>query len=317
MSYFVKQIKKNSKHEIILIEPPQKLINIHYYLSRIWQLSVALYLKQVLCENDIVFFIEYLGGWRAGGHSIIASTLKKWNIKNHLCGLVHLAKSHLLESYNEKNIVLELNNIDYIIVMGSSLEKDIIQLGFEGKILTTFYYVDTKFYHPLKTESNKRLKAIAIGNLKRNHHAIANIAKNCPEIDFIVCSGKSNLDYLTTENVSVLGYMEEKEMLMHMQNADISLSIMEDTVGSNVIVTSLACGLINVVSDVGSIRDYCSEKNSVFCTTEQDFISALKALSTDHELTKKKENARERALEISLDKSVSWYDNFFEKINNI
>lgn len=47
-----------------------------------------------------------------------------------------------------------------------------------------------------------------------------------------------------------------------MAKADLSLNVMEDTVGSNVITTSMAMGLGLIVTDVGSIRDYCDESNA-------------------------------------------------------
>ncbi|UVV76520.1 glycosyltransferase family 4 protein [Bacteroides fragilis] len=60
-----------------------------------------------------------------------------------------------------------------------------------------------------------------------------------------------------------------------MNKADVSLNIMKDTIGSNVIVTSMAMGLAMVVSDVGSIRDYVDESNGLFCLTSKDFIIAF------------------------------------------
>ena len=66
-----------------------------------------------------------------------------------------------------------------------------------------------------------------------------------------------------------------------MNKSSISLNVMKDTIGSNVICTSIAMGLAMVVSDVGSIRDYCSEDNAIFCKSIQDFIHALQTLSRD------------------------------------
>ena len=53
------------------------------------------------------------------------------------------------------------------------------------------------------------------------------------------------------------------------------LNVMKDTIGSNVICTSMATGLSMVVSDVGSIRDYCSETNAVSVLLHDDFIKIL------------------------------------------
>ena len=64
-------------------------------------------------------------------------------------------------------------------------------------------------------------------------------------------------------------------MQHYMNDSDISLNVMKDTIGSNVICTSMATGLAMVVSDVGSIRDYCDETNACFCSSPDDFIEKI------------------------------------------
>lgn len=70
-----------------------------------------------------------------------------------------------------------------------------------------------------------------------------------------------------TPNVELKGFLEEDELRHQMDIADVSLNVMEDTVGSNVITTSMAMGLAMIVSDVGSIRDYCNDANALFAKT--------------------------------------------------
>ena len=70
-----------------------------------------------------------------------------------------------------------------------------------------------------------------------------------------------------------------------MLESDISLNVMDDTIGSNVIVTSLAMGLALICSDVGSIRDYCDESNTIFCENSVDsFCEAIRSLSCNRQL---------------------------------
>ena len=70
---------------------------------------------------------------------------------------------------------------------------------------------------------------------------------------------------------------EESELRQHMANANISLNVMEDTVGSNVIVTSLAMGLAMICSNVGSIKDYCDDSNTILCNNSnvEEFSQAI------------------------------------------
>lgn len=113
-------------------------------------------------------------------------------------------------------------------------------------------------------------------------------------------------------NVIVHRFIPEEELLGRMQGADVSLSIMDDTIDSNVITTSLACGLPQVVSDVGSIRDYCSEKNAIFCNDVESFVEAMQTLSQNPTLCQEmRHHARKKAETISLEQSINWYRDLF------
>ena len=89
-------------------------------------------------------------------------------------------------------------------------------------------------------------------------------------------------------------------------------NMMYDTIGSNVITTSLSMGLIMIVSDVGSIRDYCKDDFSFFCKTKEDFVSNLHYCSATNreeiELLKKK--SKQMANNLSFNK-------FYEQISNL
>ena len=116
------------------------------------------------------------------------------------------------------------------------------------------------------------------------------------------------------KNVTLYGFLDEKDLLALMQKCQVSLSILHDTVGSNVITTSMACGLVNVVSDVGSMRDYCDESCAILCDTQEDFIKALDQLSKNkNNLVEKSIEARNRALEFSLTKSIFVIFSIIEK----
>jgi glycosyltransferase involved in cell wall biosynthesis len=78
--------------------------------------------------------------------------------------------------------------------------------------------------------------------------------------------------------------------------------VMKDTIGSNVICTSMATGLAMVVSDVGSIRDYCDETNACFCSSPDDFIKNIMILANDRELLNSlKKMSLKKAQQFSID----------------
>ena len=113
-------------------------------------------------------------------------------------------------------------------------------------------------------------------------------------------------------NVELKGFLAEDELRHQMDIADVSLNIMEDTVGSNVITTSMAMGLAMVVSDVGSIRDYCDDNNSVFCKNNvDDFCKSIEFLSKSKQLVLK---MKEHSLRKSTMLSIENLNNYFSSL---
>ena len=121
---------------------------------------------------------------------------------------------------------------------------------------------------------------IGIGSLKRNFSLLQSVLNKLPEVGFHILMGRNNRKpyFEKVENVRLYLFISEVEKLQLMQRCDGGMSVMEDTIGSTVITTSMAAGLVQVVSDIRSIRNYCDEMNSFLCMTEQDFLKAITRL---------------------------------------
>jgi len=267
-----------------------------------------------LKPEDVFFFMEYLGGKQCGDHRAIAVDLRRRGIKNRLIGLLHLPIQTLFELYDADYITSGLDVLDDIVVFGSSLAEDLRQLGYGNKVQQTFHYVDTHYYHPVRKDVNRaEFVVIVMGFLYRNRTILKEIVQKCPNIIFELFLGNNNelhSFFAECRNVILHRFVPEAELHYKMQHADVSLSVMDDTVGSNVITTSLACGLPQVVSDVGSIRDYCSEENAIFCKDVDSFVNALQTLSQNLTLCQEMgRHARKKAETISLEQSIRWYRN--------
>ncbi len=233
--------------------------------------------------------------------------------------LVHLPLKAMLELYDIDYITNSLDTFDEIVVFGSSLSNDLKELGYINKTNKTFHYVDTDYYHPAKKKTHSvTFNVIAMGFLCRNRNVLKEVLSQCPDIVFHLFLGDNeelHKMFNKYSNVVTYGFVPESEMLDIMHLADASLSIFDDTIGSNVITTSLSCGLPQIVSDVGSVRDYCTEENTYFCKDVNEYVVSLKYLSKNNEVCKKMgRSARKRAEEISLNKSINWYRNLFTSI---
>ena len=318
MAHFVKKLKSSHPREIKLIKIPSNINAWHSKLQKLYFYFIVFSLKISLNKEDKILFMEFLGN-RSGNQTGIALKLRALGVINEFFGLVHLSPDNLLELYGSaeyiKKSLVELNKI---IVFGSSLAGFFSDLGFKDKVIRTLHYVDNNFYNPSAQKvPNADLQVIHMGSIKRDFHKLKEIVKQCSNAHFHICQGTKDLTKLfsSLKNVTLYGYLEEKELLSLMQNCDVSLSILHDTVGSNVITTSMACGLVNVVSDVGSIRDYCDDTSSMLCRTNEEFVNSINLLNKKRDIYLEKRNASLKSVDnLSLDKSISkFYDILFEK----
>ncbi|MDN3583740.1 glycosyltransferase [Mucilaginibacter flavus] len=310
MSYLVKYLEQNLTEVKLIKNIPQQFPG-GGKLSKIHAVFLAFYIKLMANRSDKVFFFEYLTKGFAN-QDLTAKILRKLGAENEIYALVHLPGDNLTELYkNESTIIKKINQVDKVMVFGSSLKLFLEKIGYKKEIVNTFHYVDTEYYKAREIAPvNKKLNIVCIGNLKRNYQLMQQIVANIPVVQFHICMGSAQLKDIFDKftNVNLYGFLEEKDLLSLMQRCDIGLSVLEDTVGSNVITTSMATGLVQVVSDVGSIRDYCDEHNSILCSTLDDFITGIKLLEKDREkLSLMKKNALKHASKFSMQ---SFLDDF-------
>jgi len=315
MAYLFRFLKKENKKYLQLIRIPSSIDSWNKYFRKSFSYILIFILWFLTSPNDKILFVEYLGNC-SGDQTWMAKKLRKLGLRGKIYGIVHLSESNLLELYGSEDYLREsLFSLDKIIVLGSSLEDYFIRLGFRDKVIRTFHYVDCNYYGPSeKKTENKRLRIISIGSLKRNFNYLREIIENCPDVDFEICMGKSRLEdmFKGLHNVTLYGFITEQQLLELMQKADVSISVLYDTVGSNVITTSLACGLPQIVSDTGSIRDYCDATNSILCNSLVDFVNAINKLQIDESLRDQmSQSAKIKAKTIDLNVFGKW---FFENI---
>lgn len=266
-------------------------------------------------DGDTVYLLEYVHPELDIMRPII-ERVKLTGKKIKFYGMAHFTPSFMKKQFDMNAAILKgwSENVDVLLTLGSSLSNYFIELGTaEDKVTTLFHYVDNVFYKPYskrKTESGTRV--IIQGNLQRNYRIIEDVVSMCQDVQFTLLCGRLQLPHFQKyKNVVLLNYISEEKLRDEMNNADISLNIMDDTVGSNVIVTSMAMGLAMVVSDVGSIRDYCDDTNALFCNTVDDFCGAINKLSKDTKLLHKMKSS-------SLTKSSYFsIDNFQEALDKL
>lgn len=296
--------KKRTKkgHNFII----NKLRHLKFKLRQ-WKISnsVASKLISQLSEDDKVILMEYFDV--NVNQYILAKKIRKKYPNIKICGMSHLVPAKMDNAFSDKLLFKWQRLIDVIITLGSSLTNYYISRGIpKNKLMTTFHYVDD-IYLKSKIVEHKNFTVIAMGNQMRNISLLSEIVKCNLDVNFIICQGVDDLSNIfTTNNVKLVPFVSEKELIHFMESADVSLNVMYDTIGSNVIVTSLGMGLAMLCSDVGSIRDYCDENNTIFCNTLDDFNKAIWFLKANPDkLMLLRRSSKEKAFNYTINKFYS------------
>lgn len=276
-------------------------INSHVKASKLYRFGRNLNLS----DSDIVVLTEYMDN--NVGFIHLADSIKKRNRNVRVFGISHLVPSKLDSQFDHNTLQNWANLTDGIITLGSSLTKYYLHNGIKpDRILTTFHYVDD-FYLSNRLNQESTFKILVQGNQMRDLDTLREVIRNLPHIDFLVCQGLLDLSkQLDFPNVTLLPFLEEENLRQLMYDCPVSLNIMEDTIGSNVIVTSLGMGQAMICTDVGSIRDYCNDSNCIFCKSVDDYINAISELSHNPERLSKMREA-------SLLLSKKYHIEVFEK----
>ena len=287
MCHLCKEIKRLDLPNVKIIIVP----NIRIWgrntkiLQNLLYVLFSIFLSCRIKNGSKVFLMEYL--LPTHNQFFVAKTLRKIK-KIKLFGLAHLVPADLEFFFkgNFDKMQLWTKPLDGLLTLGTSLTTFLISKGISAeKVHTLFHYVDLNYYTKKDvnpTIHTKLLKVIIMGSMKRDVDKIVNIINRVPNVHFIYCAGRKHIDknqFLYPQNVTVCGYLPEDQLKALMNESDISLNVMIDTIGSNVITTSLAMNLAMVVSDVGSIRDYCNDENALFCKSEDDFLKSLSYLT--------------------------------------
>lgn len=330
IKYLCKELEKRHPKDVkcIIIKdyyvvPPKnpilfklKQIYVTHFAYKRRLMEIGKYLRDHSTKNDTIILMEYL-------ESIYPQLPLAKYIKEHveckvLCGLAHKVPGDLDRYFDDTQFAEWQKNVDILLTLGSSLSDYFVKRGVsKDRVRTLFHYVDSDYYHadPDKLEVHSPVRVIAMGNQARNVDLLKKIVTDNSNVHFTICQGVQDLSmyFNDSNNVSLIPFVPEAELRQKMVEADISINVMQDTIGSNVIVTSMAMGLAMICSDVGSIRDYCNDSNCIFCKNENpdDFSKAIAEYEAD---TKKFLSYKKESIRIA--QSLS-FERFYELLKHL
>lgn len=262
------------------------------------------YIKKVECminKGDILFLMEYMD--ISLDYLKMAVHIRKQFPNISIYGLSHLVPQKLDQMFNYDKLCNWMAPIDKILTFGTSLTNYYKNRGInEDNIITTFDPVDN-YYINEDIHINSNFSVLVMGNQMRDDVMLRKVVEANPDIEFKICQGSKNFGSIfKTSNVKLIPFVAEEVLYNYMKTSDVSLNIFKDVVGSTVISTSLGMGMAMICTDVGSIRDYCNDSNTLFCKSLDDYCNALQLLKRDKNLLlKMKINSNRKAQNITID----------------
>jgi len=206
-------------------------------------------------------------------------------------------KSYLRFFYNKADIIVSLNN---------ESKQDLIRMGVKTKIMslpnpinTTVFKKDKKLREKGRAElgiTSDEKVVVGAGQLisRKGIKDFIAVARAFPDITFLWAGGKTfkllnaetneekKLLQVLPKNVRVLGQMSYADMPKLFNLADIFFFPSYQETQGMVIIEAAACGLPLVLRDLPAYKTLYKDYYSA-CKTNDDFVEAIKKLSTSKE----------------------------------
>lgn len=315
MYYLAKMIKRHSPNSVVLVKIPTRQLGPLNFVYKIVNLFVSLYIYIRSNSEDRLFLMEYL--LPMCEQSIIASFLRR---KLTVVAIAHSVPSVMKHLYSNEILLEKISYLNSLLVFGDSLKDYLLACGApKNKVIVTYHYVDFSYYFNERIfNSDRPLNVVCAGNMARDYDKLIDIVGKMPNVRFNICKGrKRNMKnkFSSFSNAFLFDYLKEEELRELMNKSDVSLNLMKDTVGSNVITTSMASGLAMVCSDVGSIRNYINSDNGFLFTNVNDAIDFINHLNEDRQLLLSyQKNVTKMAESLDVSCFVLWIFKFFNSL---
>jgi glycosyltransferase involved in cell wall biosynthesis len=324
MYHLAKLLSKNFPETYKLISIPDFKLNkvgiapllynafVPSFLFCISYFFIAIRLLLRIKNTDIVILFEYLTpGIR---QDYILNVLKFFKFENiRIYGFVHLVPSILKSCYSDLKLNSRLKDLTGVFTFGSSLQI-FLEIFTKKPIYTFLHYSDLEVYKPLNDISQKRkLNILIIGQQARNYSSLDKLICSVKYADFriVVSDIKLAKNLQKFSNVNIYRNIAEEDLLKIMEICNCCLGFYDDIVGSNVLSNCISMGIIPIVKDVGSVRDYLSDNEAFICDNESQYKVVLDEINQNYVQLNR---MREALLEKS--QMLSW-ENFHFKLEKI
>jgi glycosyltransferase involved in cell wall biosynthesis len=212
--------------------------------------------------------------------------------------------------------VESLRWLDQIILVSPSQLEFFRPHVAEEKLKVILHGVDTTFFEPKPTKnSSKSLHCITVGHWLRDWKTFGDVAREMPEVQFDVVSGR-DCGAESLANVRVHRGLDDHALAALYREADILFLPLLDSTANNAFLEGLASGLAIVATDLSATRAYAPNGAAILLQNRpDDFVGAIRRLKADPMLLQQlKASARARAEELSWPRLVRSYEALYSRL---
>jgi glycosyltransferase involved in cell wall biosynthesis len=189
----------------------------------------------------------------------------------------------------------------------------------EEKLNVILHGVDTAFFEPKpgmnSSQSARPTRCITVGHWLRDWKTFGDVAREMPEVQFDVVSGRDT-GAESLANVRVHRGLDDHALAVLYREADILFLPLLDSTANNALLEGLASGLAVVSTDLGATRAYVPDGTAILLENRPgDFVRAIRRLTADAALLQEmKRRARARAEELSWPRLARTYEAFYSTL---
>jgi glycosyltransferase involved in cell wall biosynthesis len=212
--------------------------------------------------------------------------------------------------------VESLRWLDQIILVSPSQLEFFRPYVAKEKLNVILHGVDTAFFGPtLRMNSSRPVRCITVGHWLRDWKTFVHVAREMPEVQFDVVSGR-DCGAESLANVRIHRGLNDHALAALYREADILFLPLLDSTANNALLEGLASGLAIVATDLGATRAYAPNGAAILLENRpDDFVRAIRRLTADAGLLQDmKSMARARAEELSWRRLARTYEALYSRL---